>query len=158
MKVHPPAPIFIPPARNLLPMNGRSPAACLAMSTGGDAKQCLGDYLLLGKVRQVQQQVVVNVPPPAAWISVIGCTPVPPSNLCDGIPSLLISGEETMPGQTISSIQGIIDNQPFKCNSDACPVLLFTTGGQTIQVEFWANSSLGDFKPTFYGAGTRYAG
>jgi hypothetical protein len=106
--------------------------------------QCPGLYLHLVGNYTIQRDVSIDLPPPQAYVQVTGCNPVPPQNVCDQLPQLLISGEEPLPNETILNIQGTINGETFMCSGSTCTLPLQPTGPQGIEVDFWANSSFGD--------------
>jgi hypothetical protein len=117
---------------------------CSTSEKGEAATRCNGFYLHLVSFEDKEREVVVELPPPAAWISLEGCQPAPPENRCSEIPNLLLTGEEPLPNETILSIEGILDGNPFLCEASACSLKLESTPPEGILLEFWANSSFGD--------------
>ena len=117
---------------------------CTTSEKGQAATRCNGFYLHLVSFENTEREVIVELPSPAAWVSLEGCQPVPPENRCVEIPNLLLSGEEPLPNETITSIEGMIDGNPFLCESAICSLPLRVTPTEGILVEFWATSSFGD--------------
>ena len=110
---------------------------------------CEGLYLHLVASKPKERQVVVTLPPPTVLVTLEGCSPVPPENICTQLPSLLLTGEEPLPNERITSIQGTYNGQPFKCDSDICALPLKTTPIEGVKIEFWANSTYGDSSEHF---------
>lgn len=110
---------------------------------------CPGLYLHLASYQQKEREIVVDLPPPVVWISLEGCSPIPPENLCTQMPSLLFIGEEPLPNEQITAIHGSYDGNPFTCEGDRCTIPLSITPIEGIIVEFWADSSFGDSSEIF---------
>ena len=62
-----------------------------------DTTTCQGLYIFLVSSQPKQREVLVELPPPVAWVNLEGCTPIPPENLCPTLPVLLLTGEEPLP-------------------------------------------------------------
>jgi hypothetical protein len=110
---------------------------------------CAGLYLHLVASTPREREVVIDLPTPIVWVNLEGCTPQPPENRCNEIPSLQLTAEEPLPNERITSIEGFINGEPFLCESALCTIPLRTTGMEGLKVEFWANSSYGDESDTF---------
>ncbi|HSO27239.1 MAG TPA: hypothetical protein VLS48_04165 [Anaerolineales bacterium] len=111
---------------------------------GETVSDCDGLYLhLVGKADR-QREVVVQLPPPEVFVTLEGCSPTPPENLCPEIPRLLLTAEEPLPNERITSIEGLIDANPFVCEGGVCALPLEATTRAGVLIEFWANSSYGD--------------
>ncbi len=122
---------------------------CSLASPNQTLQSCPGLYLYHFASYPASKEVKVDLPLPAVWVSVTGCTPQPPGNRCESLPHLLLTGEEPLPNETIISIQGTLNGNPFVCNGDTCAIPLQPTGQGGITVEFWADSSFGDASPKF---------
>src|SRR5512147_3004796 len=69
----------------------QSTPPCAALTSGkGDTSQCSGLYLFLVSATPKQREVVVQLPEPTVWLTLQGCTPSPPGNLCPQLPALLL--------------------------------------------------------------------
>ena len=123
---------------------------CTSSEKGSASARCDGFYLHLVSFRDTEREVIVELPKPVAWVSLDGCQPVPPENRCVEIPHLLLTGEEPLPNETITSIEGIIDGNPFLCEAASCTLPLRATPLEGIRIEFWANSSYGDSTERYY--------
>jgi len=118
---------------------------CKTITEGGnDVSSCSGLYLFQIASEPKQKEIQINLPPAVVWLSLDGCDPKPPENLCPQMPSLKFTGEEPLPNQTITSISGTYDGQPFSCEGDICLLPLRVTPAAGVLVEFWASSSFGD--------------
>jgi hypothetical protein len=122
---------------------------CKAIAKNNDSTNCNGLYMFLVSSQPKERQVVVELPPPAVWVDLEGCTLVPPENRCSEIPTLVLTGEEPLPNERIIDIQGIFDGQPFSCPESICKLTLLPTPLEGSQIEFWADSSFGDSSAHF---------
>jgi hypothetical protein len=109
---------------------------------------CEGYYLQLISTEPAQRELGVKLPPAVIWVSLNGCTPINSTFLCNKLPTLLLTGEEPLEGETVIGIEGIINGTPFSCDS-VCPVELSPTGSEGQNLEFWAYSSYGDSSELF---------
>jgi len=125
--------------------------ACNKILKGeGRITSCPGLYLLQIASQPKVKEILVDLPVATAWVTLDGCTPTPPQNLCAQLPSLLLTGEEPLPNEHITGIEGIFNGQPFACDGATCFIPLSTTTINGIDVEFWANSSYGDSSQHYY--------
>jgi len=118
-----------------------------------DAKQnstyCIGAYLHLVSTRPAQREVTIDLPSPTVLLTLDGCTPKPPENLCTSIPALVFTGKEPLPNERITAIHGVYGDQPFTCPGSVCRLPLKSTPLAGVPVEFWADSSYGDSSEHF---------
>lgn len=121
-----------------------TPPCLNVLSVANDTSSCSGLYLHLIASQPKDKEIQVELPPAKVWVSLDGCTPDPGTNLCNQIPSLLLTAEEPLPNEQILNVQGTINQQPFYCESPTCILPLTTTPEDGISVEFWADSSYGD--------------
>lgn len=119
--------------------------------SAGEGETCLGFYLHLVNSALREKQVTLTLPPPRAEISIINCPPEKIDHYCSQIPQLLITGNEPLPNQQITSIQGTIGGIPFFCEGDRCEIELFPTGEEGTSLVFWSNSSYGDSSKHYQG-------
>jgi hypothetical protein len=115
----------------------------------GKPSLCAGVYLLLIGSQPEEKTILVDLPPIQVWVTLFGCTPSSPENLCPDIPSLLLTGEELLPNEHISAIHAILDGQLYQCDTVTCTVPLKATPLDGLPVEFWADSSYGDSSEHF---------
>jgi hypothetical protein len=106
--------------------------------------QCPGFYLQQLDSSNGERQIEIELPLPTVLVSIANCNPQPPSNRCTTLPSLQFTGQEPLPNETIISIQGVVEGEPFKCMGSTCTVPLKPTGLDGASAEFWADSSFGD--------------
>jgi hypothetical protein len=115
----------------------------------GDITGCEGLYLFLVSSQPKEREVIIELPEPMVWITLEGCTPSPPGSLCQTLPSLLLTGEEPLPNEQITAIHGSFNGIPFTCEASSCTLPLQGTPLGGVSVEFWAESSYGDFSQRF---------
>ncbi len=111
---------------------------------GGNTSLCDGFYLHQIASEVLTKTVTVDLPLPEAFISIDGCTPTPPENICPEIPNLLITAEEPLPNERIVAIEGEYNKIPFRCESSECLIPMRPTVLEGATVTFWAESSFGD--------------
>lgn len=121
-----------------------STPTCDLSNTTTSRLGCTGLYLYLAHVTPGERDINVNLAPPVVWLSITGCSPIPPQNRCVSLPQLLLSGEEPLPNEQIIRIQGKVNGDPFSCAGNSCTIPMPPTGKNGIPVEFWADSSFGD--------------
>jgi hypothetical protein len=114
------------------------------------SKDCDGYYLFQVDAVPSQREVAVELPKAKAWVNLEECSPLTSiaTNLCESLPKLVITGEEPLPNEEITSIAGLIDGEPFTCGSP-CQIRLAPTDEDGVTIEFWAYSSYGDSSETF---------
>lgn len=119
---------------------------CLKSKT----RDCKGYYIYQIDSEPAQREITVELSPPLAWVTLEDCTPISTTstNLCAYLPKLVIVGEEPLPNEEITGIGGLIDGEPFTCDSP-CEIRLAPTGEDGAKVEFWAYSSYGDSSQAF---------
>jgi len=109
---------------------------------------CQGYYLVFFKSEPAQREVGVTQPPPVVWVTLDDCVPFNSTFRCDTMPTLVLTGEEPMEGEQITSLAGRMDGVTFTCDP-VCQVDLVPTGADGQVLEFWANSSYGDSSVLF---------
>ncbi len=122
---------------------------CPAAEEGGDTSACQGLYLQYLGAEETTKEIQVLLPSPQVWLSLPGCQPRPPGDLCSDLPTLRLTAEEPLPNEFIVAVRGTVDGIPFACRGALCPVRLRPTGARGAVLRFWAESSLGDVSPTF---------
>jgi hypothetical protein len=105
---------------------------------------CPGLYFIEREQTQKKRQVEVELPLPGAWLEVAECNPLPGERKCSTQPVLYIRGEEPLPNETILSVQGTVNSEPFVCAGHECRLPIGPTGLDGVNLEFWADSSFGD--------------
>jgi hypothetical protein len=108
---------------------------------------CGGYYVVLLGSSPAEKEIAMQLAPASAWISLDDCEPVlsTSTNICESDPTLVITGKEPLPNESIIRIEGTYDGQPFDCDkTDVCKFHIPETSEEGVQVEFWAYSSYGD--------------
>lgn len=123
---------------------------CIAES-GEPPQPCSGLYLVPIGSQEISKEIVINLPSPSVRIDLKDCIPVPDTDLCAEMPSLLISADEPLPNEEIIQVQGRIDERSFACAGEVCEVALQATDTGGAALEFWAESSYGDSSEHFMG-------
>lgn len=114
-----------------------------------DTFGCKGLYLHFVSNKPAQKELVIDLPLASATISLEGCQPTIPENRCPILPNLLISGQEPLPNERITAIEGAYADQPFYCEGESCLLPLKPTPLEGVEVVFWAVSSFGDTSPKY---------
>jgi len=107
-------------------------------------QNCAGVYVFLFSTTPKEREVLVELPAATVWVSLEGCSPIPPTNFCSSLPSLTFTAEEPLPEHRILSIQGSYDGQAFFCEGSICTMPLRVSPILGSTIVFWANSSYGD--------------
>ena len=110
---------------------------------------CEGLYLHFLSSQEKEREVVVDLPPPVVWVDLAGCTPLPPENRCQTLPSLVLTGVEPLPNEHITAIRGFYDANPFSCDTMTCTLPLHASPLEGSTIEFWAESSFGDMSERY---------
>lgn len=113
-----------------------------------DPEACGGYYLQFYRSALAKRDVGVKLPAPMVWVTLDGCAPHNSTFRCDNLPSLVLTSEEPLEGEQITSLAGRVDGKDFTCDP-LCQVDLGPTGADGILVEFWAYSSYGDSSELF---------
>lgn len=111
-----------------------------------EVKNCIGYYALLIDSQQKEKEIAVKLPAASAWISLEDCEPVfsVGTNICETKPTLVISGLEPLPNESITRIEGTYDGESFWCDDITCKFRIPETDDDGATVEFWSYSSYGD--------------
>lgn len=110
-------------------------------------KECKGYYARLFGTEAKEKEISMQLPAASAWISIEDCEPVysTATNICETKPTLVISGREPLPNESIIRIEGTYGGQSFTCDeTDVCKFRVPETGDEGVEVTFWAYSSYGD--------------
>ena len=115
-----------------------------------DTKLCKGFYAVLVGKEAAKKDISTKLAAPIVQVSLENCSPVYTSstNICETDPVLVLTGIEPLPGYTITGIEGLYENQPFKCGA-VCRLRLPATNEDGFTLQFWAYSSYGDSSETF---------
>ena len=113
-----------------------------------DITQCKGYYFIQVSKKIDKREITVKLPSPKVRVSVDGCQP-DMTGWCTQQPSLVLTGEDPLPNQSITSVSGTAGSDPFSCNGISCRFVLSETQPTGIHMTFWANSTYGDTSPVF---------
>ena len=115
-----------------------------------DTKLCKGFYAVLVGKEAAKKDISTKLAAPIVQVSLENCSPVYTSstNICETDPVLVLTGIEPLPGYTITGIEGLYENQPFKCGA-VCRLRLPATNEDGFTLQFWAYSSYGDSSEAF---------
>lgn len=116
--------------------------------TETEITKCKGYYLVKVTSKQSKKTVSVILPPPEVWISLDDCQP-DPDGWCTGDATLVLSGVEPLPNESITGIQGFVGSDPFTCGGQTCKFKLQETDPQGVRLKFWAYSTYGDSSDVF---------
>jgi hypothetical protein len=107
---------------------------------------CEGYYIFATDSYMEEKKIPQELEPASAWISLEGCQPVLSTytNICESDPTLVFTGREPLPDESIIRIEGTYDGQPFDCADATCKFNISETGADGVPVEFWAYSTYGD--------------
>lgn len=111
-------------------------------------RDCPGYYLQNISSKPSKKEITVKLPPPQVWVSVENCNP-DPDGWCSTQPRLVLTGEEPLPNESITSIQGYAGSDAFSCQGERCEFSLEKTTSEGIELQFWAYSTYGDSSDTF---------
>ncbi len=110
---------------------------------------CTGLYLYFIGSAPAEKDVKVDLPPSTVYISLSGCTPIPPENICPSIPKLHLAGVEPLPNEKIIALHAMLDGVETVCQGDSCDLPLRPTRLAGMTIDFWADSSFGDSSQVF---------
>jgi len=113
-----------------------------------DISACPGLYFIPISSKPSTREITVKLPPPKVWISVEGCVP-DPDGWCTQQPKLVLTGEEPLPSESITAINGLAGSDPFTCSKDRCEFKLDETKSDGLRLSFWAYSTHGDSSQVF---------
>ena len=113
-----------------------------------DTTQCPGYYFVQVSRKTEQREITLKLPPAAVKVSLEGCEP-DPTGWCTQQPTLVLTGSDPLPNESIIGISGIAGSDPFSCSGERCTFLLSETNPKGLRLTFWAFSSYGDSSPIF---------
>jgi hypothetical protein len=117
---------------------------CSGEESGSALQACKGMYLHSIGAEEVARELEVELPPAVVWVDLIGCEFDAELKICNGIPSLHFTGEESLPNEQIIKINVKLDGETFNCDSNECTVPLEPTDEKGVPFSFWGESSYGD--------------
>jgi hypothetical protein len=110
---------------------------------------CIGLYLYFIGSAPAEKEIKVDLPTAQVYVTLSGCSPVPPENICPNIPNLHFEGNEPLPNEEIIAIHVKMDGIETTCQDIACDIPFRATRLAGTTVEFWADSSFGDSSAIF---------
>jgi hypothetical protein len=123
---------------------------CIGLDQGQiPTSGCTGLYLYFIGSAPAEKEIQVDLPPAEVYVTLSGCSPIPPENLCPTIPNLHFEGEEPLPNEQITVIHVKMNGIETTCMGNSCDVPLHATRLAGTTVEFWADSSFGDSSTVF---------
>lgn len=112
-----------------------------------DVINCKGYFAVLIDSVEKEKEIALELPAASTWISLEDCEQVlsTATNICETKPTLVIQGQEPLPNEAITKVEGTYDGQTFSCDqADVCKFRIPETGEEGVPVEFWSYSSYGD--------------
>ncbi|CAG0994850.1 hypothetical protein ANAEL_02523 [Anaerolineales bacterium] len=111
-----------------------------------DKRTCEGYYVFKSDSYLEEKEVPMELEPATAWVSLEDCEPVASvsTNVCEGKPTLVITGQEPLQDESITRIEGKYNGEPFDCGGTYCKFQIVETGPEGVPVEFWSYSTYGD--------------
>ena len=122
---------------------------CEPAIKGLETSSCSGLYLHKVASEASEKTILVELPLPTAWISIIDCDLSQTINRCKELPNILITGEEPLPNESIIRVEGTYNEIPFLCEASECLLPIRPTSKDGIEIEFWVDSSFGDTSEHF---------
>ncbi len=125
--------------------------ACIGSETGADLQACKGMYLHNTGSQPVSKEMEIDLAPAVVWVEITGCDYDAESGICTGAPSLLFTGEESLPNESITAIHVVLNSENTICPGSECTVALPTTSDRGVPFSFWGDSSYGDSSIVYEG-------
>lgn len=115
------------------------------------SQACIGYYVFPVSEQAAVKEIPTKLPEAAAWLTLENCQSISTisTHVCETLPSLVVTGQEPLPNEFITRIEGTFNNESFACDAASCSIPLQVTDEKGIQVKFWAYSSYGDSSPIF---------
>ena len=117
----------------------------------GNHTKCKGYYVVKVNEEKKTKEIPAQLPPPVVWLTLDDCQAVSSvsTNICETNPKIVLTGQEPLHDQTIISVEGTVNGEPFSCNGPVCELTFNQTSEKGASVEFWVDSSYGDSSDTF---------
>src|SRR5688572_17659315 len=79
---------------------------------------CEGYYVMLVDSTPREKEIGMMLAPATAWISLEDCEPVlsTSTNICESKPTIVLSGMEPLPNESIIRVEGTYEDQEFSCD------------------------------------------
>ncbi|HEY3313350.1 MAG TPA: hypothetical protein VGK00_17040 [Anaerolineales bacterium] len=113
-----------------------------------DSRNCPGYYFIQISSKPAKRDITIKLPPPEVKVSLEGCEP-DSSGWCTQQPSLVLTGDEPLPNESIKAISGMAGTDPFTCKGKTCTFKLSETKPTGVRLTFWAYSTYGDSSKVF---------
>jgi len=113
-----------------------------------DSSACSGYYFIPVSSKPAKRDITVKLPPPDVHISLEGCVP-DKTGWCTEQPNLVLTAEEPLPNESITSISGYAGSDSFTCEGNICIFKLSDTKPAGVRLKFWAYSTYGDSSKVF---------
>lgn len=117
---------------------------CSVTDGSGGNINCTGLTLQNINSNPVYRRILVKLPSPEIQLSLAGCYYTRSNDYCIGTPTLILTGSEPLPNESITSVQGTFGDQDFYCDGNKCSLNLLPTDAQGVTLNFWGESSYGD--------------
>ena len=77
---------------------------------------CKGYYIFLVDSWPAEKEIAMQLAPASAWISLEDCEAVlsTSTNICETTPTLVITGQEPLPNESIIRVEGTYDGEAFR--------------------------------------------
>jgi hypothetical protein len=117
----------------------------------GNRTKCKGYYIFVVGEEEKTKEISAQLPPAMVWLTLENCQPVSriSTSICEANPKIIVTGQEPLPNETIISVEGSVDGEPFSCEGPVCELTFNETGEDGVTLEFWAYSSYGDSSDVF---------
>jgi hypothetical protein len=111
-----------------------------------DKRTCKGYYIFPTNSYMDKKDVPLELEPASVWVSLEDCEAVPSSstNVCESDPTLVFTGREPLPNESITRVEGTYNGDPFDCAESVCKFHISETDEGGVPVEFWSYSTYGD--------------
>jgi hypothetical protein len=117
----------------------------------GNHTKCKGYYVFEVDKEKKTKEIPAQLPPALVWLTLEDCQPVSSvsTNICETNPKIIVTGQEPLPNETITSVEGTVNGEPFACEGPVCELTFNQTSEDGATLEFWAYSSYGDSSEVF---------
>ena len=129
--------------------NWKKQAPCPQETYRENPKSCDGYYVYFFSSTPAEREIAVVLPPPLVWISLENCNSGSMTNICQTTPVLVLTGDESLPNESILRIEGTLNSKGFTCEGSICKIQIKPTSKDSAPLEFWAFSSYGDSSEIF---------
>jgi hypothetical protein len=117
---------------------------CDAATYGGDLSTCPGVYLQFIKSYEAEREVVIELLPATAEITLEGCNREAGYLLCADLPGFQITGIEPLEGYHLTQVHFESQRTSGVCDGAVCSIPPWPTPSWGERITFWVDSSYGD--------------